>query len=73
MKKFLLEITTGPVQITERELWPDGNAPDSPTVEDVEALLASAAPYRWSLASLISDWNLDDNMEVYVTDEGEVS
>lgn len=45
--------------LTLDELWPDGDAPGNPTVEDVRALVN-----QYSLPQLLNEWNL--STEVYV-------
>lgn len=45
------------------DLWPDGDAPENPTVEDVEKLIESdGGPKR-----ILRDWNLDSDLAVDVT------
>ena len=40
--------------LDEREIWPDGDAPESPTVNDVLEVVRLYGP----LTHFISDWNL---------------
>lgn len=43
-------------------IWPDGNAPENPTAEDVrDLILESGSLSRW-----LSDWNMDYGMRVHV-------
>lgn len=41
-------------QLTVDELWPDGDAPDNPTVSDVRALIDKCG----GLKRTIDEWNL---------------
>lgn len=43
------------------QIWPDGNAPDEPTAEDVVKVLESCG----SLFSVLNDWCLDPRVVVY--------
>lgn len=40
--------------LTVDQIWPDGDAPENPTSEDVEMVLA-----EYSVLELIRDWNLE--------------
>jgi len=42
--------------LSDRDLWPDGDAPEDPTVEDVAARLEAYGGAR----RVIMDWNLGD-------------
>jgi hypothetical protein len=44
------------VTLSVDELWPDGDAPENPTVADVENLIADSG--GWS--RILDDWNLMD-------------
>lgn len=46
---------SGCADIPVRDIWPDGDAPANPTVEDVIALMLKSG----SLSRLIDDWNLE--------------
>lgn len=39
------------------EIWPDGDAPDDPTAEDVAAVMESCGTKR----RVLHDWNIDDH------------
>lgn len=41
-------------------IWPDGDAPENPTVEDVRALF----PWDGDPAALIREWNLIPEVDV---------
>lgn len=60
MKKFKIVITSDN-DLAIDELWPDGNAPENPTVEDVHYLISTLT---FSPASLICDWNLDYDLDI---------
>ena len=59
-KTFQIEIT-GFHNLTVSQIWPDGDAPANPTVEDVIAVMRSCAH---SAQQLTSDWELDYDVEV---------
>ena len=50
------------------DIWPDGDAPENPTVDDVLAVIAASGGMR----QVLHDWNLDDDIELTV-DDGQVS
>lgn len=57
----------GEARLTVEEIWPDGNAPESPTVDDVLVEVRKAG----SLYRLASEWNLDlQGVEVNGKDSG---
>lgn len=56
MKKFRFSIS-GESILGIKDIWPAGNPPENPTIEDVERVLAK---YR-SIDQLLSDWNLEDD------------
>jgi hypothetical protein len=62
MKIFNVSIN-GNCQITEKEVWPDGGGPENPTAEDVAKEMKEQSS---SLHSLISEWNMDDCLEITV-------
>jgi len=45
------------------ELWPDGGAPDNPTVQDVIALIKSSG----GIYRVLDDWNLRQDGNYSVT------
>jgi len=42
------------VQLTVEEIWPDGNAPENPTAEDVVAQMRATG----SVSNVMSEWGL---------------
>lgn len=65
-KAFYLE-WGGNASLTIDEIWPDGNAPESPTRDDVIAEMQKAG----SVYSLCRDWNLQiEGVEVDGRDSG---
>lgn len=62
-KTFILQYDID-VTLDVDELWPDGDAPDDPTVADVVALIKRCGGWR----KVISDWNLDDGLTGTVTE-----
>lgn len=55
MKKFriIYELSS---TLTEKQLWPDGDGPKNPTIEDVENLIEDSG----GIIQVIDEWNLDD-------------
>lgn len=47
------------VSLTADEIWPDGNAPENPTVADVEALFFK----RHNVHQTCADWGLEIRKE----------
>lgn len=45
------------VDFSVDELWPDGDAPENPTADDVEGLIDSCGGWP----RIISDWNLNED------------
>lgn len=63
MRSFNIAITAE-WDLSEDEIWPDGDGPENPTTADVIAELTKIRPQRRAL----HDWNLD---EYEVTVDGE--
>lgn len=63
MKTFriLLEVD---VVLTEGELWPDGDAPENPTVADVQELIRNEG----GSAYLIRTWSLEECVTLHVSE-----
>ena len=64
MKKFKISYEVETV-LDERALWPDGNAPEMPSVEDVLQLIKKhGGIYRvldeWNLHNCDSDWSVTE-------------
>lgn len=59
---FYVEITTGTRRLTVAEIWPDGDAPDNPTAEDVKQEMNASGP----LAYVISDWGFESDLHINV-------
>lgn len=53
---FILSVV-GCARLTAGMLWPDGDAPDDPDVEDVEALIEECG----GIGHVIPAWNLTDD------------
>lgn len=65
-KTFFIGIEGG-CELPVTDIWPDGDAPADPTVEDVISTIQKYAPVtRW-----LRDWNMDET--VTVTVEGQVA
>ena len=48
--------------LTVDQIWPDGDAPPNPTIQDVLALVADLYPHPWDGATLMRDWELDADL-----------
>ncbi len=60
MKRF--EITYEICEVLDVDaIWPDGDAPESPTADDVYALLRNG-----SVIANLREWNLDDEGNLHV-------
>lgn len=46
------------------EIWPDGDAPENPTAEDVKKLIENMYV---SLGDFIDDWNFEDKIQLSIT------
>lgn len=54
MKKFLISYEAS-CELTVAQLWPDGDEPENPTVDDVEKLIAKRGGY----ARILTAWDID--------------
>lgn len=54
---------TGGVDLAIADIWPDGDAPENPTAEDVVDLLRGEG----DLHKVLIDWSLDDAFDWEVT------
>lgn len=55
MKRFRISLRIDS-ELSVDELWPDGNAPEDPTTDDVRALVEEDGGIR----RVLRDWNLID-------------
>jgi len=46
--------------LTIEEVWPDGDAPENPSAEDVAEVMRRNGGFR----GVLSDWNIIDSLEV---------
>ncbi len=68
-KKFQISVDCT-VYLTVDEIWPDGDAPENPTVDDVaEAIRVDCG----GVVGLLSDWQLADDTTVSVQSGGDVA
>ena len=66
-KQFRITYTID-VTLSENDIWPDGDAPENPTAEQVAALIRKEGGFP----KIIDEWNLDDGFNKYnfdVTEE----
>lgn len=66
-KKFQFSFTCE-VTLSQEEIWPDGGGPENPTLEDV---VSAIKEYSSEPRYLLSDWELDRDMVLIVSDPTE--
>ena len=57
------------MDLSEEDLWPDGDAPEAPTIKDVVDMITKEAgeKYGGDVVSLLRDWDLlAGHPEIYV-------
>ena len=55
----------GSVTMSATEIWPDGNMPENPTAKDVALAICRLG----SVSRLLEEWNLADDLDIYVDQE----
>jgi hypothetical protein len=63
-KKFTITFSVD-VTLTVDELWPDGDAPENPTVDAVRELIEDSG----GIFKVIDDWNLSDRDDYHVDED----
>lgn len=53
---------SGTFILSDRDLWPDGDAPDDPTVEDVAARVEA----HGGAGGVVMGWNLEDGLRYFI-------
>jgi len=66
-EQFMLSFE-GSCTLKIEEIWPDGDAPKNPTVDDVVKRIKEDAR---SPGELLSEWLLEDHLEMNVTDRSD--
>lgn len=61
MKKFRITYELD-VVLTQAEIWPDGDGPSEPTVENLVGKITRSGGFR----KVFTDWNLDLNPQFRV-------
>lgn len=61
-RKFTIAIT-GSVTLSKKDVWPDGDAPESPTTEDVLGVLQESG----RIGEVLLDWNMEEEFDWEVT------
>ncbi len=49
------------------QIWPDGDAPENPTVDDVLKVIAACGGAH----EILRDWDLDQDLDLTISDEKE--
>lgn len=62
MKTFEVWVEGPTFNLTEEEIWPDGDAPENPTDADV----IEAMKDYGHVSTVIRDWALDDFLTIHV-------
>lgn len=63
-KKYFNFDFNGHAVLSVDEIWPDGDAPENPTAEDVQKMIEGM---YFSMGGFLSDWNLDDVISLNIT------
>jgi hypothetical protein len=54
--------------LTLEDIWPDGDAPENPTVEDVKRVFyGGEKPSQWVAKRACEDWDLLHDLDVDIT------
>jgi len=61
---FTVHVEGPSFELNTDEIWPDGDAPENPTAEDVAKAMRDYC--KGDMFLLISDWNLNQDIEVYI-------
>lgn len=56
----------GWVTLDEKDVWPDGDAPEEPTAEDVKAVMERCG----MKSTVLREWDLLQDIEVTVSEQG---
>lgn len=56
----------GEVELSAGDIWPDGDAPENPTTQDVVARIQTR---WWRIDRFMREWNLTDDVHLYVDSE----
>lgn len=51
------------------QIWPDGDAPENPTAEDVAKVVEEAG----GVHGVLRDWSLDDHLDLMIDGNGTVA
>lgn len=54
-KQFVFSVS-GSVTLSVDEIWPDGDAPENPTADDVRCVIAEEGGF----GRVLGDWSLED-------------
>lgn len=66
-KSFFFDFS-GRITLTQDEIWPDGDAPENPTIEDVKQVIKQDVG-SFSPIKVITQWNLDDCINMHITEK----
>ena len=68
MKTFTFEFS-GDVTLSVDEIWPDGDAPEDPTLQDVLKQIENTGHFGSDKHALLDDWNLEKDLNITISDE----
>jgi hypothetical protein len=60
---FLIDVTTGTMELSVADIWPDGGAPEDPTAADVVATMREYGTVK----RVVDEWWLDGDLTISVS------
>lgn len=77
-RKSVRITVSGHITLSKGQVWPDGDAPRSPTAEDVCRSMHESIgsrdvepPQGYQLLEVLREWNLGDSLRMTVVVDGE--
>lgn len=65
-QRFFIDIDSPTIELGIENIWPDGDAPENPTAEDVAAVMEKCGGRR----RVMDDWGLDIDLRLSVSEPG---
>lgn len=59
---------SGAVTLSVDEIWPDGDAPENPTLQDVLKQINETGNFGSSVSILLNDWGLEEHLLITIRD-----